>query len=75
MRSYRAPLVALLCLSPTAVEATILANWSLDEIAAHADAVVIGTVGAQRLVETPGGTWWTETELRVERQLKGEART
>ena len=66
-------LIGMLCLVSTEAEATILANWSLDDIAAHADAVVIGRVTSRRV--TREGPLWTETEVRVERQLKGTPRT
>ena len=68
MRTYAILLV--LWFIPTVGEATVLLDWQVDDVVAHADSVVIGTVLAQRHV-TDGGRTTTETHVVVHRQLKG----
>ena len=64
--------VLLTALIPAVAHATILANWNLDEVVAHADLVVIGTVGESRVVQV-GARVLTETEIQVERTLLGSS--
>lgn len=67
-----AAFVLLVALLPAPASATILANWSLDDVVAHADLIVVGTVGASRSVKV-GRRVLTETDIQVERTLFGLA--
>ncbi len=57
----------------TPASATILADWDLADLAVRTDTVVIGVVGSQRSLRVDG-LLMTETEVRVERILRGEPR-
>jgi hypothetical protein len=59
-----------LWLAPVAAHATVLADWSLEEVVGHADRVVIGVVVEQR-AERGDRYPRTETAVRVERVLRG----
>lgn len=55
-------------------QATILADWELDELVRRSDRVVIGTVIAQRTVDAAPGSitnLLTESTVRVEETLRG----
>ncbi|MCC7383777.1 MAG: hypothetical protein IT384_18190 [Deltaproteobacteria bacterium] len=62
--------LALLLLARPA-EATVLADWSLDQVAARADLIVIGVVESKRTLA--GEMLMTESVFRVERTLAGAA--
>lgn len=53
-----------------AAQATVIAAWTLDEVVAHADLIVTGTVGASRGVRDAGRVL-TETEIAVDQVLLG----
>lgn len=57
-------------LLPASGRATMLVNWSLEDLLARADRVVTGTIGAQRSVEANGRVM-TESVVEVERTLLG----
>lgn len=57
-----------------AAEATVLANWSMEEVVSRADSVVIGTIGAKRTVEGKKGRLLTETTVQVDEVLMGAPR-
>jgi hypothetical protein len=71
---------ALLSVSALAVpsEATMLADWSLEEVLHRADSVVIGEVTSQSYVKVPdaerGEQLMTESHVRVEETLLGQQR-
>lgn len=67
----RATLIALsLLFTPAVAGATVLLDWKVDDVVAHADSVVIGVVSSQRTITRDGRTT-TETQIVVHRQLKG----
>jgi hypothetical protein len=61
-----------LWLAPAAAGATILSDWSLEQVLGHADRVVLGLVVEQRAVRGARHPL-TESVVRVDRVLKGEA--
>lgn len=66
-------LLAVLVLAlPAQAAATILADWSIEDLVRRADSVVIGVVGAPRFVAAGDRRLLTETPIRVERQLLGD---
>jgi hypothetical protein len=52
------------------VDATVLADWKLDDLAARADLVVVGTVGSKQMVKVERRVM-TETEILVDLTLAG----
>lgn len=62
------PALALFLAAPPA-GSTLLSDWSLDQVAARADLIVIGVVESQRTVLAD--TLMTETVIRVEKTLAG----
>jgi hypothetical protein len=63
-------LLAAVTLPPAVAQATILADWSLEERARRADRIVVGVVGDARGVRA-GGRVLTEIDIRVEQTLAG----
>jgi len=69
MRPLALALLILLGIADAA-SATVLANWSLEEVVRRGDSVVIGTVRGQRFVESRGEAL-AETDVEVDEVLLG----
>lgn len=60
----------LLAMAPLPARATILENWSLEDVVGRSHLIVVGTVGESRYVNL-SGQMYTETDIDIERVLHG----
>ncbi len=59
-----------LAMAPLPARATILQNWSLEDVVDRSHLIVVGTVGESRYVEI-AGQMYTETDIDIERVWHG----